>query len=227
MIPVLGVPILVGPDLLWELMDAIDTYEIGEKIIIDNGTVIEEEEAYRRGITLVRPGCNLGVAGSWNHIIKMRPKARWWAIFNFDLIPGPGDLERLEEHMDTVGGVAMLSSFSAFALDRDAVQRAGMFDESFSPAYFEDNDFARRCELAGVSVVGLPSGAMHRNSSTLSLSQEAREGNHRTFSENRDLYVSKWGGLPHREVYTTPFDRGGSIKEWHLDIERLAKQSWF
>lgn len=225
MIPILGIPILNGPELLFELLDSIDV-EIGEIVIVDNGDVISEYEAYERHLSLVRPSTNLGVAASWNLIIRVRPHVRWWAILNHDILPAPGDLQRLEDHMDERGGVAMLGTFSAFALDRETVKRVGRFDENFCPAYFEDNDFAYRCRLAGIPTVALPSAAVHRNSSTLAADNDVKLANDRTFPENRTYYIRKWGGAPGLEVFTTPFDRGGSCSDWDFDLDRLSEQRW-
>jgi GT2 family glycosyltransferase len=228
MIPVLGIPILNRPDMLRELLGSID-YPIGRVLIIDNGNVVPEsevEDAAGRGITIVKPGHNLGVAASWNSIIRATPQAPWWMISNFDLAFAPGDLERLDKHMETQGGIALLGSFSAFGLDREVVKKVGLFDENFHPAYFEDNDFDYRARMAEVPFVSLPAGLTHRISSTLNNSLHYQRRNSETFPANREYFQQKWGGQPYREVYTTPFNAGGDPRAWTLDIDRLAQQIW-
>lgn len=225
MIPVLGIPILTKPELLWKMLATIDV-TVGEIVVIDNGDCIHEVPDGTPPFTHVWPGYNMGVAASWNHVIKMRPRATWWMTCGFDLEYAPGDLQRLIDHMENEGGVALLQGFSAFALDRDAVRKVGLFDENFVPAYFEDNDFDYRCRLAGVPFTGLPAGMSHKISSTLRSSDHYQAQNTYTFPLNREYFRQKWGGGPYREVFTTPFDGGGSIKDWVLSIDRLADQSW-
>jgi GT2 family glycosyltransferase len=228
MIPVLGVPVLNRPDLLYRMLDSIDT-EIGQIVIIDNGGVASQS-TMNPNERVIRPGQNLGVAASWNLIMQVTPLASWWAIVNFDLVFAPGDLDRLAQHMDTTTGpegmVATLGTFSAFGVSREAINRAGWFDENFHPAYFEDNDFQRRCDLAGVTSLSLPTGLTHSISSTIASDHRLRDQNYRTFPMNSDYYRLKWGGSPLHEKYPTPFNKGGDIRDWHLDINRLAGQSW-
>lgn len=218
MIPVLGVPILTKHELLQPMLDSIDV-EVGRIIVIDNGMVLPPSER------VIHPGRNLGVAASWNRIIEMTPDAAWWALVNFDLVFGAGDLDRLTEHMERVGGCAILSTFQAFGVDRKAIDTAGTFDENFHPAYFEDNDFDYRCRLTGVPLHGLSSRIDHKISSTISVPVFRRENN-RTFPINSAYYRRKWGGPPREEVFTTPFNRGGSPAFWELEPDRLELLSW-
>lgn len=224
MVPVLGVPILVGASHLWKMLDSID-YPVGRTIVVDNGGIISDDDASQHRITVIRPRHNLGVAASWNIIIKTNPWADWWMIANHDLVFSNGDIERLAKHMETVGGVALLRGFTVFGIDRGAVRKAGWFDENFVPAYFEDNDYDYRCRLTDVPLNALPSGLQHRNSSTLRDSELYAEANRRTFPKNQKYFLEKWGGSPYKEVYKTPFDQGGDPREWVLDIDRLG-QGW-
>jgi GT2 family glycosyltransferase len=225
MIPVLGVPILNRPDLLDKMLASIDV-PVGRTVIVDNGEVVDSRDR----ATVICPGHNLGVAASWNLVIRTTPDAPWWAMVNFDLVFAPGDLARLAEHMDAsigpLGMVALLGTFSAFGIDRAAIDRAGLFDENLYPAYMEDNDFDYRCRLAGVPMAGLPAGLSHDISSTIRSSDAYRRENARTFPLNAAYYQEKWGGPPRSEVFTTPFNAGGDLRSWRLDLNRIAAQSW-
>lgn len=225
MIPVLGVPILTRPALLWDMLASIDT-EVGRIVIVDNGDVISTAEEYSRKLTVIRPHANLGVAASWNLIIKANATAAWWAMINFDVILGSGDLDRLTECVERTKAIGMLSGFTAFGMSREVVEKVGFFDENFHPAYYEDNDYIYRCKLAGVPLEVLPTGMTHRVSSTLTTSQLYRDQNSRTFPENARYFTKKWGAYPYHEVYTSPFNEGGDLRSWQLDIARLADQSW-
>lgn len=223
MIPVLGVPILNRPDLLLTMLRSIDV-PVGRIVIIDNGDVVPD--ILDENVRVIRPGHNLGVGASWNLIVKTTPRAPWWVFANSDLEFVPGDLARLAEHMVTVGGLALLGTFSVAGISAEVFEKAGLFDENFAPAYYEDNDFDYRCRLAGVPMAGLPTGLRHHISSTLNSSPNYRRQNTQTFAANGVYYHEKWGGPPMGEVYTTPFNRGGDPREWRLDVSRLAAQAW-
>jgi GT2 family glycosyltransferase len=226
MIPILGIPILSRPDLLWNMLASIDV-PVGRIVVVDNGDVVPVEEERARGITVIRPRSNLGVGASWNLIIKTNPTAKWWAIANFDITFALGDLARLAGHMEKTNGLGLLGGgFAAFGIRREAIEKVGWFDENFVPAYYEDNDYDYRCRLADVPMEGLPTGMHHLISSTLNGSEKYRNQNARTFPENYRYYLKKWGGTPYHEVYTSPFNEGGDLRSWQLDIRRLADQSW-
>lgn len=228
MIPVLGVPILNRPDLLYQMIDSIDV-EVGKLLIIDNGGVVARSTMNEAEEVIVT-GQNLGVAASWNRIMAETPDAPWWAIVGFDVTFAPGDLDRLSKHMDNSigpeGMVATLGTFSAFGINQAAVTRAGTFDENFHPAYFEDNDYHYRCALTDVRTASLPTGLTHRISSTIASSNNYRDENYRTFGANSDYYRIKWGGSPLHEKYTTPFDRGGEPRVWEFDAMRVESLKW-
>ncbi len=51
--------------------------------------------------------------------------------------------------------------------------------------------------------------------------------NARTYPANRAYYRAKWGGeLRGGETFTSPFNRGGPVSEWSLDIDRLRDNDW-
>ena len=218
LIPVLGVPVLNRADLAERMLDSVDV-DAAETLVILNGNPDETRSCLEgRHATYVDPGCNLGVAASWNFIIRARPAAPWWLIVNADIEFGAGDLGRLVDVMrDPAARVACLYDFGAFAINQAAVDTVGWFDENFHPIYFEDNDYRRRCALAGVPVKSLLSRTRHDNSSTIA-SGYARH-NERTFPRNLDYYVEKWGGPPNQETVTAP-------RTPVLDRRRLVDNAW-
>ena len=218
MIPVLGVPVLNRGDLAERMLESVDV-ETGETLVILNGDPHETRAMLEgRLVTYIDPGFNLGVAASWNFIIRARPAAPWWLIVNADIEFGAGDLEHLCEAMeDPAPKVACLFEFGAFGINQAAVDQVGWFDENFHPIYFEDNDYRRRCKLAGVPVKQLLSSTRHDNSATIA-SGFARH-NERTFPRNLDYYVAKWGGPPNHETVTAP-------QTPVLDRRRLVDNAW-
>jgi GT2 family glycosyltransferase len=224
MIPVLAIPALNRPDLLRQCLASIDE-PVGRLLVIDNSPDGSMDPG---GVEVIRVGANLGVAASWNLALKANPQAPWWAIASVDVEFGAGDLGRLAMFMErpepTVG---CLLRFGAFGLNRAALDSVGFFDESFHPIYCEDCDYEYRCKLAGVPIVDVGSGTVHLESGSVSLHAGHTADNARSFPANHDYYRAKWGG-PVRggEVFTTPFDRGGSIRDWTLDPARLRELAW-
>jgi len=225
-VPVIGIPVISRPDLLVRLLRSIDVD--WPVVVIDNSDTDEIAEACEPfNVGLVVPPANLGVAGSWNLVIKTHPDG-WWCMANADAELGPGDLARLAEVMAEPGPrwVGMNGDWRVFGLNAEAVDRVGLFDENFAPIYCEDADYERRCDLAGVPWFFIDGGAKHEGSATI---QEARyaQANARTYPANLDYYVRKWGGhLRGGERFITPFDRGGSVRDWTLDLSRLRAQAW-
>jgi len=77
LIPVLGVPVLNRADLAERMLDSVDV-DAAETLVILNGNPDETRSCLEgRHVTYVDPGCNLGVAASWNFIIRARPAAPW------------------------------------------------------------------------------------------------------------------------------------------------------
>ena len=99
--------------------------------------------------------------------------------------------------------------FSAFAVDRDCWDKIGEFDEIFAPAYFEDNDYHYRMNLAELPAIVYPP-AMFFHFASRTNAEAAEDGkpiiSNGMFENNRASYVKKWGGLPGKETFKTPFN---------------------
>jgi len=204
MIPALIVPILTRPDLLDRMLASIDV-EVERIIIIDNGRCVD------RRLDAIRMPANLGVAGSWNLGIKAAPMAPWWLIVNFDCTFPPGSLQVIEQaaRTDAVMLTDCSPPWSCFTIGEDVVRKVGLFDERFHPAYFEDDDYAWRCQQAGVEVGNSGAKVDHDNSSTLSAGYQHK--NDQSFSVNAIHWAFKK-------------DRGDTTAGWDLDRRRI--NSW-
>lgn len=83
----------------------------------------------------------------------------------------------------------------------------GYVDVNFYPAYFEDNDYARRGQLLGMKMVQLQKAKyFHFWSRTIKEDEEKRRENDFYFPKNEKYYITKWGGKPGEERYTTPYN---------------------
>lgn len=226
---VLGIPVINRPDLLRACLESIDADVT--VVVIDNsgtGTLGDVASEVRPDAIIVDPPSNLGVAASWNLVIRSYPRERSWLIANADTVFGPGDLTRLIEEADTdePRWVGVNGDWRLMGLSCEAVEAVGLFDENYHPCYFEDADYERRCDLAGVPRYFISGGSTHVGSATI---RDPRYGemNARTYPANRAYYRAKWGGeLRGGETFTSPFNRGGPVSEWSLDIDRLRDNDW-
>jgi GT2 family glycosyltransferase len=157
---------------------------------------------------------NRGVAASWNAIMReaFSRGYDWVFVGNNDCFVNPGALQLTIDRLGTDGvGIWHIHYWSLFAISRQTVERAGWFDEDFWPIYYEDNDYHRRCELAGVTMRQVPeASAVHLQEMALKSGFVGRD--------NRPYYIRKWGGPPGEERFTTPF----GIQEARADRRRAA-----
>ena len=191
-LPNLIVPVLNRYDLLQRMLDSVDI-PVAHLLIIDNGLgtdTLELSDKFAK-VTHLRMPANLGVAGSWNLGIKSFPYADRWFIVSNDVVFRPGALEKLATaRSDEITLTADAPNWQAFAVGDEAVSDLGLFDEcGFYPAYFEDNDYMRRAEFAGVNIRKLDIDLHHDNSSTIKSGYQSK--NHKTFFANQRYYQSK------------------------------------
>lgn len=100
-------------------------------------------------------------------------------------------------------------NFSAFAVNKECWDMVGKFDEVFAPAYFEDNDYHYRMNLAGVKAIVCPPAMFYHYGSRTQ--NEANENglpfvSGGEFENARAKFVKKWGGLPGKETFKTPYN---------------------
>lgn len=209
MIPVIGVPTLTRHDLCDRMLSSID-YPVQDLIVVDNKpddwVPVKPEHVSR--LHHVRLPSNLGVAGSWNLIIKSAPFAPAWVIVNDDILFEPGSLQTMAYHLrsDAVQFFDVNPKWAAFAIGEDVVSRVGLFSELFHPAYFEDNDMARRVSEHDFDMEVVSAPVRHDNSSTLVSGFDIL--NHKTFRANAATFEARDAG----NVMT-----GG---EWDLAVRR-------
>ena len=86
-----------------------------------------------------------------------------------------------------------------------AGEAVGGFDTTF-PAYFSDNDFYHRLDLAGYERIDTGIEVGHIGSQTINSDPYLRFVNGVTFPLYRQYYIAKWGGEPGREIFRKPFN---------------------
>lgn len=97
--------------------------------------------------------------------------------------------------------------FACFMVRPTIKTRIGSFDENFMPAYFEDNDYHYRINLAGLRAFNDVSAPYyHYGSQTQNASDVLPVVPPFAFELNRSYYIDKWGGEPGKETYTHPYN---------------------
>lgn len=231
-IPVIIVPILTEPERLIALLHSID-YPVERVVVIDNGGVVDPHIGWREQVLplvhVVKPGWNLGVSASWNLGIKCWPLAPYFVIVNHDIEFGPGDLARLDAAVEPrANAVYYMNGMAAFAVTPPALAAVGWWDEGgFIPAYDEDLDWQYRARLVGTQEVEVGFTGTHAGSATIMSDSRLRFANARTHPANDAYYAAKWGGPKQGgETFSTPFNRGGHVGDFRLDINRLRDLTW-
>jgi GT2 family glycosyltransferase len=221
----IGIPVLNRLDLLRKCIAAID-YP-AEVLVVSNNAVdqgfIQEVDhmATELGFAVLHQRRNLGVAASWNLILRtaFNQGYDWAFIGSNDTIVHPGSLKAaVDFQKDKNSRVWHLSAWNLFLVNRRAIDDIGWFDENFYPAYKEDQDYSYRCRLAGRDRVNVPCvSADHIGSATIRSDARYARRNRRTHALNLSHYVTKWGGDATKERFTRPYDRPDRDHRWWPD----------
>jgi GT2 family glycosyltransferase len=178
-------------------------------LVMDNGGTLKLDLPKVEVVTF---GYNIGVAKAWNYFIKNSEEIR--IISNDDIMFYPNTISTLVSFSEPSNMYCTrdieANSFSLFVIGDDLVNTVGYFDEEISPnyAYFEDNDYHRRMDLAGRELRKIPGCTCgHFGSATLkSYSLQQQNEHHIKFRIAQANYEKKWGGSPGNETFSTPHD---------------------
>lgn len=102
---------------------------------------------------------------------------------------------------------------SCIIRQKSVFDKVGYYDVNFYPAYFEDNDYARRCDLLSIKYGTVVSALFYHFWSRTIHEGGLSELNSSRFDKNRAYYVNKWGGNVGSEIFKNPFNNeNGSAK---------------
>jgi len=205
----IGIPTLNRFDLLHPaLMFYKQDFPNTKIYVVDNGSQnIKNQIAYMPNVILLEQSENLGVAKSWNllcnEIYKNHENA---LILNDDIYLGKKEFEietLLRDYKSDF--YVTLQDWCAFILPKKTFKKVGEFDIKFFPAYFEDNDYHYRMKLLGLKYMQIPflNPYIYKSSMTIDKEPKLRD----LIQNNREYYISKWGGEPMRETFKKPFNR--------------------
>lgn len=205
----IGIPTINRADLL---NDALKKYIVDfpstKILIMDNGNQNIFQDS--KNIFVFKADENMGVASSWNWLIKkgFGLGYSYAFILNDDIYFGKKEYEVQEYinlHKDNGFMVGKDINWSSFIISKHTIKKIGWFDENFFPAYYEDNDFCYRMQLAGITrdQSYFLNPKIYRNSMTI-IKAPSLNAN---FENNRQYFIKKWGGEPTKEKFKTPFNQ--------------------
>lgn len=208
-----GIPTLNRYDKLQECLKSIEQGTLVAKVVvIDNGGKLPELNP-ALDFSIYTPVRNMGVAKSWNWLLQT--VAEPLLICNDDITFGENDIQAFHDiYMTTDAGVIyadnlpFLNMFSCFMVRPTVIEKIGLFDEEFFPAYFEDCDYFRRMVLGEITWQSVSTKIKHTASSTLeAYTNQEMNKHHENFRKNQGYYVRKWGGEPKHEKYHKAFNQ--------------------
>lgn len=180
---------------------------------------------------------NRGVAASWNQAPEIYPNEKAWIIVNEDVEFNKGALGKFCRKVDELADkeCAVMwdetNYFACFAWTRVGVERFGLFDENYYPAYLEDWDLKMRWSIAGYrppNVFGKNCPMKHGKHQTGGprYNQMIQDG----AALRKDYFMRKWGTMDYdHPVYKHPFnDPTKRLKDWTIEPELNAelKHTW-
>lgn len=202
---VIGIPTINRADLLEE---AIEIYSKNWKrniYVIDNGN---QNIPLRPNVKVLKQPYNLGVSGSWNLLTRTLFGLGYShvCLLNDDVIwkKTQDQVDEFIENNPTDFYVGT-GTWCNFVLPRKTWNIVGEFDESFYPAYFEDNDYCYRIRMAGLQRINSEffNPEVYRNSQTIAKDKSLNKN----FDRNKELFKEKWGGYPLEETFITPYNK--------------------
>ena len=251
-IPVIGTAIVNGPHWLKRLIDSVD-YPVDEFVIFNNngrGQFDEEldlmakiEHQFIKKIKVCHLPKNIGCSGAWNMIIKCYMNAPYWIIVNHDVSFTEGFLEEMyTKASDPETGMVHgcvgdfgIGGYDLFLIKDWTVQKLGLFDENFYPAYCEDADYIMRFKHNPVKTDYCTKPYLHGGTTEYyeTGSQTKKEdpsiANRLTEInvENFEYMTKKWGeGWRWVDPYRKPFnDENSETGRTTYDLEYVRKKN--
>lgn len=96
--------------------------------------------------------------------------------------------------------------FSCFMISKHCYNTVGQFDESFYPAYCEDNDYHVRMHRAGINSVSIDLPYLHHGASTIKNADPVEQAMiRRGHDTNKDRFKAKYGCYPTDPQYADLF----------------------
>ena len=238
----IAVPVLCNGDMLLRHFRSIDV-PLKRYFILDNScgtddsvekaidTIWDTKPDHIDDVVILTSTQNTGYAGAVNLIIRQNFDCPYWIISNFDVQYAPGELHRLLHSIEELPdgafcGTPGTDEFVTSLFTPSLLKKVGYLDENFYPAYFDDNDYRWRCQLAAAEPINFRLKYKHDTSTTINSSPHYKQANGRTFQQNYQYYLEKWGGPPNGEVFVTPFNKKLPVDYWEYQPVRNNTLRW-
>lgn len=144
------IPTLSRSDLLIRNKDFLESIEMPDEVLIlDNG-----HQEIDIAVPIERSPKNLGVGGSWNFFLRRAFVERDFdglVLLQDDIIWNTDRLESARRLLVDRVDVQLFLSFHQFSIQvhrPSNLDRIGLYDDRFWPAYAEDDDYAIRMSIA-------------------------------------------------------------------------------
>ena len=185
-----------------------------------------------------------GCSRAWNTVFRLYPEHAFWPMMSDDVYFEAGQLEKFylalleiqkPEKVDRVGAISASMRFPnvtelrttfglmAWAITRAATLKAGLFDENFFPAYYEDDDYVLRMFLAELEVYALPDVVAYHGDTENAVGYVGGSGK-QADSVQANEYNSELGRAQHEEYMKFKWGRaaGSFSYAWSLSEIRDA-----
>ena len=202
----IGIPTINRRDLLEEALAVYEqTFKNRHIFVVDNG-----EQGFANKPPYLHfwsNGTNNGVSASWNKIIERQAKLGYTHVLmlNDDVIIHKKAQELEQWIYENPADFYTGHGYFSFIIPISTYLSVGKFDENFYPAYYEDNDYTYRLQLAGKSKID--TDMLLPETLRTSKSGEKDKSLYDKVFECRRYYEQKWGGPPSEEKYTTPHNQ--------------------
>ena len=251
-IPVFGTLVCTTSKWLIKQLESID-YPIENFIIINNNSkvlakeldiIVKKEYKFIKNLKVYHMPYNLGCAEGWNMIIKSFMFSPYWIISNDDVSFGPGVLKNmnLAAQNSEVGLVhknpALLpkmekfGTFELFLIKDWVIQKYGLFDINFYPAYFEDYDYIMRLINKPIKIINSVDGIIyHGDTSNYNISgANTIKSNDKVKTrlliakyKNLEYFKKKWNCYPeylsdNSRPNEYPFGNNNNLNNTYFDI---------
>lgn len=100
--------------------------------------------------------------------------------------------------------------YSCWCASRKLLDVVGGFDEDFD-VYYEDRDSHVRIQLAGYEGYAVTPYWHYLSMTKRTDAQRRQQLEGGIFAASHRRFVEKWGGEPHRETFTRPFDAASAV----------------
>jgi len=205
----IGIPTLNRFDILYPaLLFYVRDYPETKIYVVDNGNQdIKSKFADNDNVIVIQNEKNMGVSRSWNQLCDLVFQEHDYVVMlNDDIYFGRKDWEvnNLLTNFDKDFYLTQ-QQWCVYILPKKTWEAVGRFDETFYPAYYEDNDYEYRMKLLGMEMFKIPflNPFLYQQSKTIEKMPELKQH----AISNRERYIEKWGGEPNKETYKTPYNK--------------------